>query len=708
MIENISLLLRLWSVQLLSDPRIWSGFVCKSMFQNDCIADWLGFDTETGVLAENGREPISRRRARFKKNKNQDERDSEFLKNANAGLKELRRQTASQRLTIAAFPELKNRLGILGRAYHLNTTEQLIWLVSLLRDEEPVFSDVLQLMNNATRKQYLTNLARMMKLPRERVMLAVRPGSNLFKLDLLRWESRRDSGAFLDCKAGILSDRFLAPNFSIEDLFRGTLLETPASAMQLADFPMLKENLAIALPYLKKAIKSHKPGVNILLYGDPGTGKTELSRVIGQAVKQPVYEIASEDHDARTLEANERMMALNKGLLLMRNRPAIIVFDEAEDLFRSSIFFSSYAQQRKGRFNQLLESNPVPVIWISNNIRSMDPAFLRRFDFLLEITPPNREQRKKILFNVGHQLLDEPLVEELADCRNLTPAVVERACRVVATLNRKDKAVPKPQRAVRLMLRNTLKAQRNPVWKKLESNKRREVTEFRMQYLSTDIDLDEVAENLRQQPECRMCLFGPPGTGKTSFGHFLSSKLDRPLVIKRASDLLSPYIGETEANMAAAFEEARREESILLIDEVDSFLRDRRGAVRTWEVTDVNEFLTQMEAFEGTFIASTNLVDDLDSAAARRFDFKIRFDYLRPGQAEALLIEQMERLGIPPASEKLREEVRTIQMLTPGDFANLSRQHRLRPFPSAEAFIDALYHEVKYKNECNSRRVGFA
>lgn len=55
--------------------------------------------------------------------------------------------------------------------------------------------------------------------------------------------------------------------------------------------------------------------------------------------------------------------------------------------------------------------------------------------------------------------------------------------------------------------------------------------------------------------------------------------------------------------------------------------------MRSWEVTQVNEMLTQMEAFEGVFIASTNLVKNLDAAAMRRFDVKMEFKPLKPDQA---------------------------------------------------------------------------
>ena len=91
----------------------------------------------------------------------------------------------------------------------------------------------------------------------------------------------------------------------------------------------------------------------------------------------------------------------------------------------------------------------------------------------------------------------------------------------------------------------------------------------------------------------------------------LADQLGMDLMLKKASDLISPYMGMTEQNFARTFRMAARENALLMIDEVDSFLQDRRGAQRSWEVTEVNEFLTQMESFPGIFIASTNLIDNL-------------------------------------------------------------------------------------------------
>src|SRR5690625_5794927 len=140
--------------------------------------------------------------------------------------------------------------------------------------------------------------------------------------------------------------------------------------------------------------------------------------------------------------------------------------------------------------------------------------------------------------------------------------------------------------------------------------------------LQADVNLKEMVPMLKEMPAARLCLYGPSGAGKTAYGYWLAHYLGTELLLRRASDILGAYVGQSEENIANAFKEATENSAILMIDEVDSFLSDRRCASRSWEVSIVNEMLTQMENFDGTFISTTNRLNDLDQAVLRRFDLK--------------------------------------------------------------------------------------
>jgi SpoVK/Ycf46/Vps4 family AAA+-type ATPase len=112
------------------------------------------------------------------------------------------------------------------------------------------------------------------------------------------------------------------------------------------------------------------------------------------------------------------------------------------------------------------------------------------------------------------------------------------------------------------------------------------------------------------------------------------------LVVRQSSDLVSKYVGETEQNIARLFNTIDAERSILFIDEVDSFLRSRRDAQHSWEITAVNELLQHMENFPGIFIAATNLMTGIDPAALRRFDFKLAFQPMALQQRVAMFARE--------------------------------------------------------------------
>ncbi|MEO6856437.1 MAG: ATP-binding protein, partial [Rhodoferax sp.] len=169
------------------------------------------------------------------------------------------------------------------------------------------------------------------------------------------------------------------------------------------------------------------------------------------------------------------------------------------------------------------------------------------------------------------------------------------------------------------------------------------------------------------------------------------------------------YVGETEQKMAAMFKEAEAEKAVLLLDEADSFLQDRRGAQRTYDVTEVNEMLQGMERYRGIFVCTTNLLDRIDQAALRRFTFKIQFKPLLRSQRETMFL--VEALGGDAArwSETLHSRLAKLDQLCPGDFAAVKRQVEILDTAlSPDEFMDQLEAEHRIKPEVREARgMGF-
>lgn len=171
---------------------------------------------------------------------------------------------------------------------------------------------------------------------------------------------------------------------------------------------------------------------------------------------------------------------------------------------------------------------------------------------------------------------------------------------------------------------------------------------------------------------------------------------------------LDKYVGESEKNIAEMFSEARQQSVVLIMEEADSFFADRRDAHNQWEVAQINELLTQVEAFEGIFICTTNLMEKFDRAALRRFAFKVRFDYLDRQQRWSLFLQVLERCGSASGDAgDYRADLEKLNRLTPGDFAVAVQQFELwGTAPTPEGLIRQLVGECTVKGGL-SRKFGF-
>jgi len=511
----------------------------------------------------------------------------------------------------------------------------------------------------------------------------------------------RNGATRLRCKLDILSGNF-ADHICSSDADPVSLLRSivsPSTAPQLSvkDYKHLDEELNVLQLYLRKSIETSRTGVNIFIHGAPGTGKSQLAKVLAKELECELFEVASENDDGDPVNGERRLRAFRAAQNFFAKRKSLILFDEVEDIFDDGDGFfgvKSIAQTRKAWINRTLEESPVPTLWLSNSAQCLDEAFIRRFDMVLELPIPPKKQRLQIINQYCSDLLSPQVINRIAESEALAPAVVSRAASVVSSIqdNLDDDAVSS---AFELIINNTLETQGHKPIRRNDPNRLPEI--YDPAYINADTDVSQVATGLVKNKAGRLCLYGEPGTGKTAYVRWLAEQIGIPLMVKRASDLISKWVGETERNIARAFKEAEVGQALLLIDEVDSFLQDRHGAQSSWEISNVNEMLTQMESFSGVFIATTNLMSGLDQAALRRFDLKIKLGYLQPDQAWKLLVQQCVSLGLPKPIKSLKPSLDVLNNLTPGDYATVARRHRFHPIPSAKAMIDALRVECSVK-----------
>jgi len=632
--------------------------------------------------------------------------DKNECRRAFQALRKLHQAAEQKSARLESNRSLANNLRQLGELVGLSATDRRLMEFLVVFTCNSLLSEAGEALGEISTLKLQHILAVVLGLPEAEIKASLSPRGILEQSGLLRVD--RSAKHTMDLKFQLLSENFADYMFTEEQdpvtILRDSVAPGRPPTLQLADFAHLGQILVVVQGHLRRTLADGKTGSNIFLHGPPGTGKTELARVLAGAIGQELFEVASEDSDGHPIDAIKRLRALRAAQNIFARRPVILLFDEAEDVFNDGGFFSpSTAATHKAWLNRMLEENRVPTLWLSNSTR-LDPAFVRRFDMVLELPVPPRRRREELLREICGDLLSPGARARIAAADFLAPAVLRRA---MAVLDNISDELPEMDRgtALETLIDNTLTVQGHRPLPK--GNAGLLPADYDLRYLQADIDLEQTAAGLAASRSGRLCFYGPPGTGKSAFVQWLARRLDAPLHLHRCSDIISKWVGETEQNMAKAFREAERDRAVLLIDEVDSFLQDRRDARHSWEITAVNEMLTQMESFNGIFIASTNLLDGLDQAALRRFDLKIRFTYLAPQQSWPLFLSHCRSLGLPKPAAKLKHSVANLNLVTPGDFAAVARRHKFHPLTTPAALLAALTAECALKEEGRCKSIGF-
>lgn len=457
-----------------------------------------------------------------------------------------------------------------------------------------------------------------------------------------------------------------------------------------------------------------KSPVNVLLYGVPGTGKTSLARTLAKEMGRDCYFVVQSDTNRNGVYC-KTPPAFRYGAVLLCDgqvnpEKSVLVVDEADDLLN--------CRGDKGLLNSVLDEVTTPIIWIANSdARELDVSNRRRFDYSIRFKKLNMRERLMIWKNCvkwlkGGSIFTEQQLENFAARYEVSAGGIARVLENV--LRQRPHSAEKAEKLVAEYMAPHCEL----LGIKQVDEKLLPAKDYSLEGLNIrgSVKLEDIlsavkkyratsAEDCPDRPRMNILLSGAPGTGKTEFVKYLAATLNQKLIVKMGSDLLGPFVGQTEARIREAFREAEEENRVLFFDEVDGIVNSRANAQASWETTKVNEVLHQMENFNGIFIAATNYMKNLDEAVMRRFTFRLTFDWLA-AQGKTHFWEVFFKT---PLTDSEREELLAIPQLTPADFRNVRQRffYLDRPVTNAER-LAALREEVAVKpRDSTESHIGF-
>ena len=496
-----------WLLRLLVPLGGHREFISSMGFRDDAIAQVVGL----GEMIEPSFDDFSQMTARSK-------------------LRKLHAAAERSRAKFGVPACLRTNVERLAALVGLSATDCRILEFSVLIHAERMLDDTADTLGLLSSQKLIHALSVLLELPEIDVRASLSPQGLLAKSGLLAVD--RCGSSTLCSKLNLLSDNFADHIYSSDSdpvvLLRDTVVPSVLPLLDMDDYAHIEEFTKVLRPYLKTSLASGRKGVNIFLHGEPGTGKSQLAKVLAQELGCELFEVASEDANGDPVTGSLRLRAFRAGQSFLAQRRAMILFDEVEDVFDDGnglLGRKSTAQTRKAWINRTLEENSVPTLWLSNSIACLDAAFIRRFDMVFELLVPPKRHREQIIQDACADMLDASTISRISESEVLAPALVTKAASVVRTIL--DQLGPvESAKAVEMLISNTLEAQGHKSIRRNDANRLPEI--YDPCFIHSDADLAAVSRGLVQSKSGRLCLYGPPGTGKTAYGRWLADQLGVP------------------------------------------------------------------------------------------------------------------------------------------------------------------------------------
>ncbi|OAG29465.1 transitional endoplasmic reticulum ATPase [Nematocida displodere] len=400
-----------------------------------------------------------------------------------------------------------------------------------------------------------------------------------------------------------------------------------------------------------------KPPRGILMHGPPGTGKTLIARAVANESGAFFFLInGPEIMSKMTGESENNLRKAFKEA--EKNSPSIIFIDELDAIALKRD--KSHEEVEKRVVSQLLtlmdglnSRSTVIVIGATNRPNSIDPALRRfgRFDREIEIGIPDFTGRLEIMrIHTKNILLAKDTdIEKIArDTHGYTGSDLASLCSEAALQQIREKmhlfdldsdtldmetlnsmAVTQENFEFGMRhtdpssLRETVLEAPNISWSDIGGLEKVK-TELK-EMVQYPVEYPELYQEFGMNPSRGVLFYGPPGCGKTLLAKAVASQCNANFISVKGPELLTMWVGESEANLRELFDKARgAAPCVLFFDEIDSIARTRGGAGdrSSGGATQIlNQMLTEMDGMNAKknvfVIGATNRPDIIEPALMR-------------------------------------------------------------------------------------------
>ena len=520
----------------------------------------------------------------------------------------------------------------------------------------------------------------------------------------------------------VLEDNFLSPdlldcinNNSLDPYFSEYLKPIDCTdAYDTSSFSVPKKTTEIM-----KNLLVHQDSSSILLYGKPGSGKTEYAKSLAKLTGYNVFIYKNENEITSGMNAVARLNCY----LSIKQKDTIVIVDEADKLLQtiSLSFFGATPTPTKGTVNQMLENNKNKIIWIINHTQQIDESTKRRFTMSYKFDSMPLSMLTSITKSkLAPLCLSKKLEEDILSLftkYSVTGSSVDNIVKTIKAFKETDSLDDDIYHSVETVIQENAK-----LLTKTKTSKVRDTvsSSYNPSVINASLNPDKIVkmvenaerfsrDNKSTENGIRMLFYGISGSGKTELVRYIAQKLGKGILIKRPSDILGKYVGDNEGNIKDAFDQAAQENKILLFDEADTFFSDRKNASQSWERSTTNEFLTQMEEFPGILICTSNLKQIMDPAMARRFHIMVEFKPMEEEGIKTLLNNYFTNYEF---TQSQLNELSDLGSVTPGDFGALSSRIRfLDPDDiTSDYIVDELVklQEDKDYEDSSCHTIGFS